>query len=248
MKTGKGQGPKNQYWNQERAIDAKENRNCGQCDFNFQTIQEIMFHVRNTEGHTPYCAHCDSKFSNYRNYGSHVKKFHLENTIITCEDCGKISKTKERHLLHWNYAHKVEDSSYCDYCGLKGLNKSKTRQHMIYCKKYHPALAIAEGLAKNAETEEIIEWCENLTFEHYVEWKERVYDEILEYLLQGKDEKQLDPVEVGNRARIYLDSIYSNKDSLMEIECENLVDNNTTQETVAEKIKETDRIRLGGSV
>ena len=247
MKTGKGQGPKNKYWNQERAIDAKENRNCGQCDFNFQTIQEIMFHVRNTEGHTPYCAHCDSKFSNYRNYGSHVKKFHLENTIITCEDCGKISKTKERHLLHWNYAHKVEDSSYCDYCGLKGLNKSKTRQHMIYCKKYHPALAIAEGLAKNAETEEIIEWCENLTFEHYVEWKERVYDEILEYLLQGKDEKQLDPVEVGNRARICLDSIYSNKDSLMEIECENLVDN-TTKETVAEKIKETDRIRLGGSV
>ena len=65
--------------------------------------------------------------------------------------------------------------------------------------------------------------------------------------MQGKDEKQLNPVEVGNRAKIYSDSIYSNRDSQMEIDSENLVDN-TTKETVDEKIKETDKFRLRGSV
>ena len=207
----KRKGPKDQYWSQKRAIDAKENRNCGQCDFNFQSIQEIMFHVKSTEGHKPYCAHCDSKFSNYRNYRCHVRKFHFENTVITCEECGKISKTKERHLLHWNYAHKIEDGSYCDYCGLKGLNKSKTRQHMIYCKKYHPSLAIAEKIC-SAVTEDMKDRCDNLSYEQFVEWKEKVYDEILQNLLQGKPDSQLDPVELGSRAKSHLDSVYSISD------------------------------------
>ena len=217
MKRGKGQGPKDQYWHQERAIDAKENRNCGQCDFNYQKMEEIMSHVRNTEGHTPYCAHCDSKFSNYRNYGCHVRKFHLENRLFTCEDCGKISKTKERHLLHWNYAHKIENS-YCDYCGLKCLNKSKTRQHMIYCKKYHPILAIADTLAKKAVTEVIEAWCDELPFEYFVEWREKVNNDILENLLQGECEDQINPVEVGNRAKVSIDSLYFNSDLVIKKE------------------------------
>ena len=205
FKMKKGKGPKDQFWSQDRAIDARENRNCGQCGFQFQSIQEIMFHVRNTEGHTPYCAHCDSKFSNYHNYRNHVRKFHFENRVITCEVCGKISKTKERHLLHWNYAHKIEDSSYCDYCGLKGLNKSKTRQHMKHCKKFHPTLAVAEALAKNAITVEMEEWCGNLSFGHFVEWKEMVYYEILENLLQGKADN-INPIEVGKRAKMQIES------------------------------------------
>ena len=201
---GKGQGPKDQFWYQERAIDAQKNTNCGQCGYNFQTMKEIMFHVKNTADHAPYCVHCDSKFSNYQNYGAHVRKFHLENRVFTCEDCGKTSKTKERHQLHWNYAHKVENTfhCYCDFCGLKSKNKSKSRQHMRYCKQHHPALAVAEGLRAQAVTEELKNSCEGWTFDQFVEWKDKVFEDSIDC--------QNNPEEFSIRAKKYMETILEN--------------------------------------
>ena len=77
---------------------------------------------------------------------------------------------------------------------------------MKHCKNIHPVRAGAEGLAKIAVTVEMEEWCVKLSFEHFVEWKEIVYYEILENLLQGKAENHIYPLEVGKRAKMYIES------------------------------------------
>ena len=105
----------------------KDPKLCGQCDFSYETIPELMFHVKHTPGHTPQCVQCDSKFSNFNNYRHHVRKFHLKAGTVICQECGKVSKTQEQQMLHWNFVHKQEEDMYCNICGTLTKNMFKLR-------------------------------------------------------------------------------------------------------------------------
>lgn len=120
---------------------------------------------------------------------------------------------------------------------------------------------------KDAVTEEMKDWCDNLSYEQFVEWKEKVYDEILQNLLQGKPDSQLNPVEFGSRAKSYLESVYSISDEeriqeileedrtiivngQMEIDFEEIEEqaNEDLKEVVDESNFNIDKTRLRGSV
>ena len=102
-------------------------KSCGQCDFVFETIKQLMHHVKNTPDHSPQCVHCDSKFSNFNNYRHHVRKFHMKESEIICQECGKTSTTQEQQQLHWNFVHKVEEDLFCNLCGRECQNMFKLR-------------------------------------------------------------------------------------------------------------------------
>ena len=102
-------------------------KSCGQCDFVFETIKQLMYHVKNTPDHSPQCVHCDSKFSNFNNYRHHVRKFHMKESEIICQECGKTSTTQEQQQLHWNFVHKVEEDLFCNLCGRECQNMFKLR-------------------------------------------------------------------------------------------------------------------------
>ena len=102
-------------------------KTCGQCEFAYETLAEIMFHVKNTPEHSPQCVHCKSTFADFANYRKHLTKFHMKKGDIICSDCGKISKTEEQARFHRNNVHKLEDDLFCNICGSQQPNLSKLR-------------------------------------------------------------------------------------------------------------------------
>ena len=155
----------------------KMNKTCGQCDFQFETIKELMFHVKNTPGHVPMCVHCDSKFSNFNNYRHHVRKFHIRESEIVCQECGKTSKTQEQQLLHWNFVHKVEEDLYCNLCGRECQNMFKLRKHTKLCLTKDPDIAAQERVKAEAENERVRLQLQTWTHEQYLEWQQRKAEE-----------------------------------------------------------------------
>ena len=105
----------------------KLEKSCGQCHFVYETLAEIMFHVKNTQEHTPQCVHCSSTFADWNNYRKHITKFHLNKTDIICTECGKVSKTEEQQRLHFNNVHKREEDLFCNICGSLQRNMWKLR-------------------------------------------------------------------------------------------------------------------------
>ena len=102
-------------------------KTCGQCEFAYETLAEIMFHVKNTPEHSPQCVHCKSTFADFANYRKHLTKFHMKKGDIICSECGKISKTEEQARFHRNNVHKLEDDLFCNICGSQQPNLSKLR-------------------------------------------------------------------------------------------------------------------------
>ena len=121
------QSESKRIWNQKIHVDSSSMKTCGQCDFTFDTIQELMSHVKKTAGHTPQCVHCDSSFADFNNYRKHVRKFHMSDSEIICQECGKTSTTYEQQQLHWSLVHKVEEDLFCNICGLGCQNMFKLR-------------------------------------------------------------------------------------------------------------------------
>ena len=119
-------GVKEESHDNQRSESSKI-KSCGQCDFVFETIKQLMYHVKNTPDHSPQCVHCDSKFSNFNNYRHHVRKFHMKESEIICQECGKTSTTQEQQQLHWNFVHKVEEDLFCNLCGRECQNMFKLR-------------------------------------------------------------------------------------------------------------------------
>ena len=118
--------------------DEKENitkmdmKICGQCDFKYDTIPQLMSHVKKAKDHSPLCVQCNNtKFSNFNNYRHHIRKFHMNYGDVICSECGKTSKTQEQQMLHWNFVHKEEDDLYCNICGTKCKNMFKLRNESM---------------------------------------------------------------------------------------------------------------------
>ena len=105
---------------------------CGQCDFKYDTIPQLMSHVKKAKDHSPLCVQCNNtKFSNFNNYRHHIRKFHMNYGDVICSECGKTSKTQEQQMLHWNFVHKEEDDLYCNICGTKCKNMFKLRNESM---------------------------------------------------------------------------------------------------------------------
>merc|ERR1719232_460245 len=161
----------------KKKMQYKMNKTCGQCDFQFETLKELMFHVKNSPGHVPTCVHCDSKFSNFNNYRHHFRKFHIRESDIVCQECGKTSKTHEQQLLHWNFVHKVEEDLYCNLCGRECQNMFKLRKHTKLCLTKDPDIAAQERIKNEADNERVRQQLETWTHEQYQEWQQRKEEE-----------------------------------------------------------------------
>ena len=168
--------PKNEKEDKKK-MQYKMNKTCGQCDFQFETIKELMFHVKNSPGHVPTCVHCDSKFSNFNNYRHHVRKFHIRESEIVCQECGKTSKTQEQQLLHWNFVHKVEEDLYCNLCGRECQNMFKLRKHTKLCLTKDPDIAAQERIQAESVNERVRDQLQTWTHEQYREWQQRKEEE-----------------------------------------------------------------------
>ena len=162
---------------EKKKMQYKMNKTCGQCDFQFETLKELMFHVKNSPGHVPTCVHCDSKFSNFNNYRHHVRKFHLRESEIVCQECGKTSKTHEQQLLHYNFVHKVEEDLYCNLCGRECQNMFKLRKHTKLCLTKDPDIAAQERMKNEADNERVRLQLQTWTHEQYLEWQKQKEEE-----------------------------------------------------------------------
>merc|ERR1719232_317977 len=161
----------------KKKMQYKMNKTCGQCDFQFETLKELMFHVKNSPGHVPTCVHCDSKFSNFNNYRHHFRKFHIRESDIVCQECGKTSKTHEQQRLHWNSVHKVEEDLYCNLCGRECQNMAKLRKHTKFCLTKDPEISAQERIKNETENERVRQQLETWTHEQYLEWRRRKEEE-----------------------------------------------------------------------
>ena len=150
---------------------------CGQCDYNFETTKELMFHLKNSPGHLPRCVHCDTNFADFNNYVKHVGKFHMRESEIVCQECGKTSKTHEQQRLHWNSVHKVEEDLYCNLCGRECQNMAKLRKHTKFCLTKDPDIAAQERMKNEAENERVRDQLQTWTHEQYLEWRQRKEEE-----------------------------------------------------------------------
>ena len=167
------QSPQEQEKDVKKKVQIKMNKNCGQCDYQFETTKELIFHLRNSPGHVPKCVHCDTNFADFNNYVKHVGKFHMQEAEIVCQECGKTSKTHEQQRLHWNSVHKVEEGLYCNLCGRECQNMAKLRKHTKFCLTKDPDIAAQERIKNEAENEKVREQLQTWTHEQYLEWQQR---------------------------------------------------------------------------
>ncbi len=79
------QSPKEDEKDEKKKVIPKLNKNCGQCDFHFETTKELLFHLRKSPGHVPKCVFCDTTFADFNNYVKHVGKFHMREGEIVCQ-------------------------------------------------------------------------------------------------------------------------------------------------------------------
>merc|ERR1719341_2818778 len=136
-----------------------------------------MFHLKNSPGHVPRCVHCDTNFADFNNYVKHVGKFHMRESEIVCQECGKTSKTHEQQRLHWNSVHKVEEDLYCNLCGRECQNMAKLRKHTKFCLTKDPDIAASERMKNEAENDRVRDQMQTWTHEQYLEWRQRKEEE-----------------------------------------------------------------------
>ena len=86
--------------------------NCGQCDFTYSTIKQIMVHVRSTPNHESVCVQCNGRYKSFDKLRAHLRKIHFQVGEVICNDCGKVSKTKDQHEQHYNQVHRVEKGEF----------------------------------------------------------------------------------------------------------------------------------------
>ena len=86
--------------------------NCGQCDFSYKTIKQIMVHVRSSPNHEAVCVQCNGRYKSFDKLRAHLRKIHFQVGEVICNDCGKMSKTKDQHEQHYNQVHRVEKGGF----------------------------------------------------------------------------------------------------------------------------------------
>ena len=79
---------------------------CGQCDYKYVTLEEIMFHVKNSPDHKPKCVDCNSSFTSMTWYRQHVRRMHIDSGEVICSECGKKSVNQNQNYQHWHFVHK----------------------------------------------------------------------------------------------------------------------------------------------
>ena len=88
--------------------------NCGQCDFNYRTIDQIMDHVRSAPNHESVCVQCNGRYVNFTKLRAHLRKLHFQVGEVICNDCGKVSTTKDQHLQHFDKVHRREKGEFAE--------------------------------------------------------------------------------------------------------------------------------------
>ena len=92
---------------------------CGQCDYECQSFDDLVNHVKKTANHTPRCVPCDVHYKTLKIYRKHLKMFHFKTASeFVCTECGKISHTEEANLKHFNHNHRRDPDMYCNLCSL----------------------------------------------------------------------------------------------------------------------------------
>ena len=175
-------------------------KTCGQCDFVFETIKQLMVHVKNTPDHYPQCVHCKSQFSNFNNYRHHVRKFHMNDADVICTECGKTSKTHEQQMLHWNFVHKEEEDLYCNLCGRKEQNMFKLRKHTKKCLTKDPVIAAKERKDREMMdprcAEQVVIW----TYQQFLIWQQEQLEASIKNI-ESKKTPSSSPSKVPKKAK-----------------------------------------------
>jgi len=147
--------------------------NCGQCDFSYSTIKQIMVHVRSSPNHESVCVQCNGRYKSFDKLRAHLRKIHFQVGEVICNDCGKVSKTKDQHEQHYNQVHRVEKDLFCNLCGVECQNMIKLRKHTKLCLNKDPMKSERERMensrVNNCKTQEVL-----LTLEKYMEYQKNL--------------------------------------------------------------------------
>ena len=58
--------------------------NCGQCDFSYKTIKQIMVHVRSSPNHEAVCVQCNGRYKSFDKLRAHLRKILGPDLLIVC--------------------------------------------------------------------------------------------------------------------------------------------------------------------
>ena len=153
---------------------------CGQCDYKYTSMKDLMAHIKASPDHLPQCVPCGAKFGGFTNYGHHIRKFHLKSSSeYVCVECGKVSKTEEQNTQHFNFVHKTEADLYCNICGRECQNMFKLRKHTKTCLKRDPAQVALERQTNESTTPKLTELIQVWSEEQYNVWKQEQFDKIV---------------------------------------------------------------------
>jgi len=154
-----------------------EEKDCGQCDYKYETLEELMNHVRNTPNHEPKCSECDTTYVSMTIFRQHLRKIHFNKGEVVCPDCGKISTNQQQQYHHWYVVHKEKvyrDDLFCNLCG-KGnwQNLNKLKQHTRKCLRRNPIHVEKERKISMKENPKCAEQVFTWTKKRYLEWQKQ---------------------------------------------------------------------------
>ena len=163
---------------------------CGQCDYKYTSMKDLMAHIKDSPDHLPQCVPCGAKFGGFTNYGHHVRKFHLKSSSeYVCVECGKVSKTEEQNTQHFNFVHKTEADLYCNICGRECQNMFKLRKHTKTCLKRDPVQVALERQTNESSIPKLAELVQVWTEEQYNSWKQDQFNKIVKRELEKTAKK-----------------------------------------------------------
>ena len=152
-----------------------EMKDCGQCDYKYETLEDLMNHVKNTPDHKPKCCECNTTYISLTIFRQHVRKIHFNKGEVVCPECGKKSANKEQQSQHWYVVHKVAmELLFCNLCGKGWNNLSKLRKHTRKCLFRDPDHVEKERKISEKQNPKCAEQVVTWTMEQYNEWQKAI--------------------------------------------------------------------------
>jgi len=152
----------------------QEMKDCGQCDYQYETLEDLMYHVKNTQDHQPKCCECNKIYISLIIFRQHMRKIHFNKGKVVCPDCGKQSANKEQQFQHWYVVHKVDkELLFCNLCGKGWKNLSKLRKHTRKCLRRDPDHVEKERKKSEKDNPNCAEQVVTWTMEQYNEWEKQ---------------------------------------------------------------------------
>lgn len=109
---------------------------CNACEKSYNAKSSLATHVRKVHlGITYKCTHCHLEFREKGKRNTHINHVHLKKPRIsenvTCEECGKVYKTKQKLKEHFDAKH-TDKTFQCtqDGCNFVAKSPNQLRHHM----------------------------------------------------------------------------------------------------------------------